>query len=588
MTHISTSTEFNLTTENQSRRPQEISIYSNIDYLDPQSKSAIAALSKEKTDKDHLVTEGLHMHTQQETNSQEEIEKEKDLSEEFNMYKEKINFLKAQKQNDFLRESLPRFGLSEKETQTLLTSRDLEELEALRVAPPKDLMLSLLKTSPDFIKKIYGVNLNSVFASAAANNFYFNHEKNFIENCKNFSNSNSARENKPGKCSGPARKGFALSKKAGKNLLLQAQDKEESFQQMISRKRKFPVDYSDFNKNGVYDKSLSLELKPLKAKEKSEFYSKSFNLDEDARLFFASLADPNFDFAAVNNKKNINNIVSFNDYDFEKSGIAANITSHNKIFIKRKIDNRRKNKFKNAHVPYLHFSNKLLRQEKSERSAKNGSAAKSKKLNKNIDKEEATNNNNNIDNDDNNTPNNIFNNNPINKNEENIDLSLFKISSNSKTRTPKILNLNESKEPFFSNRERGRPSKKSLLLESLLNSQKNSTSNLVEKVKISGNATAANENFFSSVNEDYSKSSYDASYAKFGVSSSLNENEDLNDMNNPLIKDFNNEIDILNETESKFGRGKGSKNAAARVKVNFSYRFFYLKATIFIFSFKYS
>ncbi len=478
--------------------------------------------------------------------------------------------------------------------------------------------------STNFIKKIYGVNLNSVFTSAAAATAtsYLNYEENLAEpNYKSFINSVKlgTQEENLAKSSGAGRKSLSHSKTtAEKNLLFLSQNQQEDnmqkMQMMISRKRKIPVDYSEFNKNGVYDKSIPLELKQQKVKEK-DLHAKSFNCSEDASALFASFAVSNFAFgsalqnsASSNNNFNnsnlnfINNNINFANSENEK------YRSSNKIFIKRKNDNKRKSKFKNAHAPHLHFSHQLLsqrQQEKSEAKAglgRNGSA-KGKRISKNFINSNDNDFNNDLDhaNNNSNAANanaNIFNNNFLIPNED-AEVLLLKDSLNTMSggghnnhsssncnnynnnnnlilqNQVKTLNLNESEDPCSFTRERGRPSKKSLQLESLLNSQRNSSSNLVEKLRV-GNAASATENFLRSVNEDFPKCSYDASsHAKFGVNL-LNENEDKNEFNNPPVanKEFRNEIKVFEEKERKrkFGRGREAKHfvgARAKVIINF-------------------
>jgi len=501
MTHNLSSTESNITAENQSGRLQEISLECNNQYLDSENKLPNAAYTSEISAKDREAQEASHQPSSFEEKSIIEGENEKFSNSEFRFGNEKVSFWNLQRKKNELKDSLPIYGLCEKGTQTYLTSRDIDEYEALKTAPPHESIASLFKFSPDLIKKIYG-----------SQNIFGTPNEKFFENLRyNFNGKLTAlQENTDINC-GSTVKAYLLNKTLEKNFDLNLQRKDEFMKDLLGRKRKNHPNYEQLNKNGLHEKHL------LKTDELQKYSGKleplkDLGIESDSHLL------ANFGF--VSNFFVPPAVVSTN--------FPNNIKSTNKILIRRKFDNRKKKKIKEGKAPHRHSSlNAASVQHKS--IVKNG-IAKNKKLNKNV-------NNFNIE---------------INKPDQ--DDSCHELKEDL------CLNLNES-DKHFGIKDKNKVFKNEQNLEFLPNLPRNSIFNFVEKGK--NLTTVGNENVISSVNDDFSKSSYEASLAK-GISSF---NEDLIELNIPLTKDFNNEIEFFNETESKFGKARSNKNVSECYKV---------------------
>ncbi len=518
MTLNFSSTRSNITAENQSPKLIELRLNNNKLYLEQEIKNPDTILTFLKKENSDEKGEKPYFDSSKDENIIKEEEKQNEIDKNIFICEEKLNNIYLNWQKNIKKEILPRYGLCEKSTQTFLTSRDIDNYEAIKTSSPEELVLNLFKSSPDVIRKIYGKNLNlsaeNIFSSSSATEKNIENFKSyFTSKFENVENSSNSYDN----C-----KKFPTTSK--KNSIENYNGNQElQFQNnLISRKRKIPLDYNDFNKNGLYEKNLQNEKYGNKIKVKENLNS---SIENDKYVIVKNL------YSAMSNEETSNTNDNLN-----------NQKSTNQIYIKRKFDNRKKNKFKHQNVPYFHYSSNSINEKQSDINKKG--RGKNKKIKNNIvDQNNHANfiipHLQNIDKKDSG----IF----LSKNSSNNNFDYVNFYNNNSKEIPKTLNLNELDEPS-SSKEKG------------LCKQKDFYSNIAEKIK---NISSLNDYFFNSVNEDFSKSSCEPSIAK-GISSF---NEDLNEINNALGKDFTNEMEILKETETKFGRGR-PKNVLGKLKVN--------------------
>lgn len=198
-----------------------------------------------------------------------------------------------------------RYGLCEKSTQTLLTMGEIEEYEAIKYIPKNQLLSNALQSSPDLILKIFG-------KFHFIDNFIYKNSGDFI--CRQ--NMSIIPQNNLGSIQKPKE-----VQKLAPGFILQTDISENG---ITKRKRKNPLNYDDFNKNGIIDK-YAFHAYP-----------------EDSKAPVRNTSPSN-----IHDSKNGDN-QSNQPFDniFKQENLPSDHCINNKINIKRKIDNRRKPKFK--------------------------------------------------------------------------------------------------------------------------------------------------------------------------------------------------------------------------------------------------
>lgn len=206
----------------------------------------------------------------------------------------------------------PRYGLCEKSTQTLLTMREIEDYEALKVIPQQEFYANLFQASPDLIPKIFG-------RYYLQDNLIFGHDDriNLADNPRNLA-LNAQESFYRQKANNTSRQINGLLLQSDALFQGNCNSNEDK---IISRKRKNPINYNDFNKNGIIEESSNLDFK-----KKSKGLLGNLNLN-------------------VSKPNNIENS-SFSEISFIRNENFKSGNFNNKINIKRRLDNRKKGKLK--------------------------------------------------------------------------------------------------------------------------------------------------------------------------------------------------------------------------------------------------
>jgi hypothetical protein len=433
---------------------------------------------------DEVRNESSLAESQYPNSSMENLEKSNNPEQENeNSYQklEKDYFLEADKylemyldkKKSFQPEQFPRYGISEASTQTILTMRELDDLQAKKTISDSELFMNIFQKSPDLFPKIYSkfvyenvlfdrknipftpeipkdlprlkepkstdtfslsksrkntkkITENSLSFSSqkqkiidldlnlSMNNHNSNKSLNLntqnipvtsntnngpklsggigMERVGIFFNSNIDGGNGNGNwnSSGNGGKGICLGFgiRSGLNAH-ENEDREKENDKLTSRKRKNPLNYYDFNKNGIIYKngfeasynnnnmrtnanSIIITNTDTNTNSSSLPIRKNLFFDKNSNANVNSNSNPNWNgndngnqnANANSNSNRFSNEIHQtkfpieNSYEFKITAEDISNKNKNKILMKRKIDNRRKIKSQNLHKPHLHFSKK--------------------------------------------------------------------------------------------------------------------------------------------------------------------------------------------------------------------------------------
>ena len=231
----------------------------------------------------------------------------KKINKEFRSTSDKGFNIESMSNFIFELDTLPRYGICEKSTQTILTMRDIDNLEAYKTIPTRELISNMFRTSPDMYFKIFGKYLNENIKCESSEILNKSENEDLINsNSSSKIELNKNRKNLKIKEEFFSNKNVTYKRNKGFNTS-QTPDK------IISRKRKYPINYNEFNKNGTNDK---------------------INVNENIKK------------TKINSFTNYDSLVDMSGNKNHNEQQPYEKKSDNKINIKRKIDYFKKTKIK--------------------------------------------------------------------------------------------------------------------------------------------------------------------------------------------------------------------------------------------------
>lgn len=378
---------------NQSPKISETLLNTDSQYLDIKYISENSCKQNDELPMESSLQESQYPYSSLEKSNipQENENSSQKLDKDYFLEADKYLEMYLDKKKTFQSDQFPRYGISEASTQTNLTMREIDNLEERKTISDRDFMLNIFQKSPDFFAKIYSrfVYENIVFDCRRNISSENQNSKDLLQKEKEPKSTDTfslSKNRKNSKKNGENNLSITSSQKIVKDLDLSMNSNQipnqnyslddREREKLISRKRKNPLNYYDFNKNGMIYKN-GFDASFNNGSNIQSNLSARNHSSINPSVNFESLTPIQKNFFTEGNNKNLIKFQTKIPNDLKVSTEDLSSKNKNKILIKKKVDNRRKNKIMNQNQlkkPHLHFSNKI---ENKQLSAEN---SKSRKL----------------------------------------------------------------------------------------------------------------------------------------------------------------------------------------------------------------